>query len=67
LLEAELDRLNTLSRLQPLKTQLEELQRYLLNVELEKEYVESTKLHDIPKLHKREDKQVVDVEVDSDE
>jgi len=67
LLETELDRLNTLSRLQPLKTQLEELQRYLLNVELEKEYVESTKLHDIPKLHKREDKQIVDIEVDSDE
>ena len=67
MLEAELDRLNILSRLQPFKIQLEELQRYLLKVELEKEYIESTKLHDIPKLQKKEDGQIVDVEIDSDE
>jgi chromosome segregation ATPase len=69
LLEAELDRLNTLSKLHPLKHQLEELERYLLNIELEKEFVESTKLHDISKLNNKDDKQkqVVDVEVDSDD
>ena len=66
LLEAELDRLNTISKLQPFQAQLEELKRYLLKVELEKEYIESTKLRDIIKLHKQ-NKPIVDVEVDSDE
>jgi hypothetical protein len=52
--------------LQPFQAQLEELKRYLLKVELEKEYIESTKLRDIIKLHKQ-NKPIVDVEVDSDE
>jgi chromosome segregation ATPase len=65
LLENELDRLNILSKLEPYENDLEELQKYLLKIELEKEFVESTKLHDIPKLNSnQESATIVDIEVD---
>jgi len=51
LLERELDRLNILSDLEPYQRTLDELNRQLLNLQLEKEYYESIQVHNISNIN----------------
>jgi len=50
MLKKELNRLNMVSKLEPKKSKIEELEGYLKEFELEKEHYERTKIYEIPQL-----------------
>jgi len=54
LLGKELERVNLLDKLEPRQRIIEELEANLRELELEKEHFESTRLHQIPQLHTKE-------------